>query len=470
MNLQLIMQELKWPGSTAWYWRESAGNYRLIQSTRVSLPLIVALGGGLIASLILGAIPWIGGLLGIVTILGSIGAWWFYLRPRFQVDKNKRGLRASFSNACENLSLGRRLRSDNADLPFITEVDANGGTVEVRIRIATGETINTYQKAGPALAAWAGMWRALVRVDQPGYVKISFQQEDPLAHAQVPLPNSQTGTATDPIFCGLTEFGTGAWLNLAEPATHCLVLGSTRSGKSVFTYSTLFQLAGRPDVIIGGVDPTGILFAPFRASRHAAWQSSGTANMEDAADCLDRLVDEMDRRNAWLAENYRDKIDTFTPDIPMIICILEEFAGITKAAQAQDAREGRKVADRIANRIESSRSRLLAESAKAGIRVITILQRGDAAILGGYERSQMLTKIIFRVDSANSLRMAIDDLPPDYLADGTQSAPGIAITQSPALTGYENQVIRIRSPFIPDYQEYVNRVHAALGTTTGGTP
>ena len=102
--------------------------------------------------------------------------------------------------------------------------------------------------------------------------------------------------------------------------------------------------------------------------------------------------------------------------------------------------------------------------------MITILQRGDAAILGGYERSQMLTKIIFRVDSANSLRMAIDDLPPDYLADGTQSAPGIAIMQSPALTGYENQVIRIRAPFIPDYQEYVNRVHAALGTTTGGTP
>ena len=256
MNLQLILQELKWPGSTAWFWRESPGNYRMLQSARASVPLIVALGGGLLASLVLGAIPWIGGLLGIVAILGSVAGWWLYLRPRFQVDKNERGLRESFSNACENLSLGRRLRSDNAELPFITEVNANGGTVDVRIRIATGETIKTYHKAGPALAAWASMWRAIVRPDQPGFVRISFQQEDPLTHAQVPLPAHQAGTATDLIFCGLTEFGTGAGLNLAEPATHCLVLGSTRSGKSVFTYSTLCQLAGRPDVIIGGVDPT----------------------------------------------------------------------------------------------------------------------------------------------------------------------------------------------------------------------
>src|SRR5699024_12543066 len=47
------------------------------------------------------------------------------------------------------------------------------------------------------------------------------------------------------------------------PGTHTVVAGATRSGKSVFSYVVLSQLARLPFVQVVGVDPSGLLLAPF---------------------------------------------------------------------------------------------------------------------------------------------------------------------------------------------------------------
>jgi hypothetical protein len=76
----------------------------------------------------------------------------------------------------------------------------------------------------------------------------------------------------------------------------------TGSGKSVWTYRLLTQLAASREAIIAGLDPSGLLFRPFVGSKHAEWQVSGVADPEAFAKLLRRLVDEMDYRIRHLRE------------------------------------------------------------------------------------------------------------------------------------------------------------------------
>ncbi|OLM28244.1 hypothetical protein Ae717Ps2_6731c [Pseudonocardia sp. Ae717_Ps2] len=61
--------------------------------------------------------------------------------------------------------------------------------------------------------------------------------------------------------------------------------------------------------------------------------------------------------------------------------------------------------DPIGKRIRALIGRLLAEGAKAGYRLVLIVQRAEAAIVGAFERAMCSLRISFRTDNRASVEL-----------------------------------------------------------------
>ncbi|WP_288833903.1 FtsK/SpoIIIE domain-containing protein [uncultured Corynebacterium sp.] len=233
---------------------------------------------------------------------------------------------------------------------------------------------------------------------------------------------------------------------------HFLITGQTRSGKSVFTYALLSQLALMPHVRVVGVDFSGILMRPFAQRIPDPQVVNGGDDAEKAVQMLTWLKSEMDRRNARLAETSLDKWSEFSPGFPLICCVLEEFPGTVARIKAADA--GKKPADRLLPRWQALVASLMAEGAKAGIRLILIAQRPDAEIVGGAARENMPVRIAFKQSSGEAYRMLYPDIESAEIERVKMQPPGVGMFESPRLSR------RIfKGPYV-DYAAYVRHVRS----------
>lgn len=233
---------------------------------------------------------------------------------------------------------------------------------------------------------------------------------------------------------------------------HCLITGQTRSGKSVFNYALLSQLALMPHVRVVGVDFSGILLRPFAQRIPDPQVVNGGDDVEAAVAVLEWLKGEMDRRNAALSNSYFDKWSKFSPAAPLIVCVLEEYPGTVARLKAADA--GRKPADRLLPRWQALVASLMAEGAKAGIRLILIAQRPDAEIVGGAARENMPLRIAFKQAGAEAYRMMYPDIASPEIERAKMQPPGVGLFESPRLSR------RIfKGPFV-DYADYVRHVRS----------
>lgn len=318
---------------------------------------------------------------------------------------------------------------------------------QLHVRMHDGQTSDMYSRVATAIADTFGVGSCRVARVGPGVVGLQLVVSDPLTQplqlihpelGDVPsqrnfvvLPTFGQVSSTSDIPMGRTEQGRMMNVNLAG-SSHLIFQGQTRSGKSVATYGLLMQVAAMPDVLVAGCDPTGILLAPFHDSRHAEWQAMTTRDIDAHVAVLDRVVDEMDGRNSTLASRYLDKLSSFTHDEPLILVVLEEYPGLLKAAAA--TKRDKDISVRV--------SRLLAEGAKAGIRVLMLVQRADASIVGGAERSNIATRLTLRVDNAAAVRMLHEGLSDDSLAEDMRTnPPGVGLFES------AGPCHRVRTPF-----------------------
>ena len=180
------------------------------------------------------------------------------------------------------------------------------------------------------------------------------------------------------------------------PGPHTVVAGATRSGKSVFSYVVLSQLARLPFVQVVGVDPSGLLLAPFvdAGEEHIALGTS-VDDLNAAVDVLTWTETEMDARIRRLRKLGTDKLVDFTEDMPVLVVVLEEYAGLIAAMEGVDKKK--------VNEVKRIVGRLLREGAKAGITCFTILQRPEANIL--HDRTQYARRVSFRLDNNDSVTM-----------------------------------------------------------------
>jgi S-DNA-T family DNA segregation ATPase FtsK/SpoIIIE len=197
---------------------------------------------------------------------------------------------------------------------------------------------------------------------------------------------------------------------------------------------------------VAGCDPSGLLFRPFADSRHADWQASGVADPEAFAKVLTQLVYEMDRRILELPDD-QDQVE-LGPELPVIVALLEEIAGMYRVCD-QESRD-------LGKLVRSLIGRLLAEGRKAGIRVIMIVQRAEAAVVGAFERAQCAMRISFGVDSVDSVRLLHPAATPAVAEEHFAAPPGIALISAPGVP-----LLRFRSPLVGDYRSYVDVVAAA---------
>lgn len=240
-------------------------------------------------------------------------------------------------------------------------------------------------------------------------------------------------------------------IDLASEA-HCLITGQTRSGKSVFTYSVLSQLALMPHVRVVGVDFSGILLRPFAQRIPDPRVVNGGDDVGAAIRMMAWLKSVMDRRNAALAETTFDKWGEFSSNFPLIVCVLEEFPGTVARIKAADA--GVKSADRLFPKWQSLVSSLMAESAKAGIRILMIAQRPDADVVGGAARENLPVRIAFKQSSSEAYRMMYPDISPDEVEQVKTQPPGVGLFESPRLA---RRVFK--GPYV-DYSAYVRHVRS----------
>lgn len=264
-------------------------------------------------------------------------------------------------------------------------------------------------------------------------------------------------TSSFKVMLGRTERGDDVVIDFADDPFHWLAQGQTRSGKTQLAYCTLAQLcpavvAG--EVVIDGCDSTGVLLGPWSHSQTGT-RATGTGSPMVHAEVLERIAREMDTRITTLTKHRLDKISRFDSNTPLRIVVLEEYAGLLAIAESDDQVNGRKGSDRLEPRIRRAVRRLLQEGAKVGIRVIMLVQRADANLIGGAERDNLALRISFRVDSADALRMLHGPVAAELLT-GFADLPGVGFLQYPG-----QRLIRFRADHIA-YAKYVAVVDAAF--------
>lgn len=243
------------------------------------------------------------------------------------------------------------------------------------------------------------------------------------------------------------------FLNLRD-AWHYGIQGMSRSGKSVLVYGVLAQVAAMPEVVVAGLDPTGVLLGPWTAAPGRDWRATGTGDIPAAAAAVGRIVAEMDRRIASLPDRDLDKLTRFTPAEPILLTVLEEYPGLLAAAEADDEAEGRRSAGRLAPRIRRDVRRLIQEGAKVGVRVVMLAQRMDASIVGGAERSNIGTRVTLRVDNGDAVRMLHPSAPPELVDVMGLARPGQGVVDLPG------EPLRRFKADVIDYGGYLARVRA----------
>lgn len=253
---------------------------------------------------------------------------------------------------------------------------------------------------------------------------------------------------------GVDSDGNNVWVDPFMPY-HLLLSGRTRSGKSSALYVLLAQLVRDPAVFVVGVDQTGIVFSALRDVPGGDLRASTGRDPERVKQVMQDLVTEMDSRIDALLNARLDKLTDFSPDSPLVVVVLEEYAALMQSLAAADRASGVKVADRTATAVESAVLRLAAEGAKVGIRLIISTQHPSSEVLTTAVRSQLVNRISFAQGSIG-LSMVHEDSPDELKAAAPHFRPGEAIAE---LGG--NPPLRFRADFT-DYQGFCGLVDDAL--------
>lgn len=320
------------------------------------------------------------------------------------------------------------------------------------VQVLPGSSPQDLVKKGDRLAATLGHPVRLA-VTGPRTVRVQLVEVDPLDGLR-----RSTGEVTDGgIVVGRLDTGGQAQIDLRD-ASHLAIQGMTRSGKSAFCYTLLSPLASDESVIVGGIDPNRVLLAPWTAQKRSeGWLALGSDPVA-AVDLLGRYVEEMDRRMDVLDTLGIEALREFTPEQPLLVCVLEEFPAMIRAAEGHDA--GAKPADRVGPLIRQRVARLVMEGAKVGIRVVLIAQRMDASIVDGAVRGQFGTRVTFAVDNRDAVEMLHPSTDPDVIDQVRHFPPGRCLF-------WRHRVQNVAQADLTEYPQYRSRLGAPAQSAGG---
>ena len=222
---------------------------------------------------------------------------------------------------------------------------------------------------------------------------------------------------------------------------HCLVAGTTGSGKSVGINATILSLlykAEARDVRLILIDPKMLEMSVYEGIPHLLCPV--VTDMKQAGNALNWAVGEMERRYKLMSKmgvrnlaGYNKKMDdakargelipnpfSLTPDepepldrLPHIVIVIDELADLMMVV-------GKKIEELIARLAQKARA--------AGIHLILATQRPSVDVITGLIKANIPTRISFQVSSKIDSRTILDQMGAEallgqgdmlYLAPGT---------------------------------------------------
>jgi S-DNA-T family DNA segregation ATPase FtsK/SpoIIIE len=219
-----------------------------------------------------------------------------------------------------------------------------------------------------------------------------------------------------PLFLGKDSSGEALVSDLAE-MPHLLIAGTTGSGKSVCINSVIagILLTRRPDEVkMILIDPKMVEMTAFNTIPHL--MSPIVTETHQAVQILEWATVKMDERYALLAEarvkNIRgynslgteqiiERFNPSTPEeeakipkrLPYIVIIIDELADLMMTAPKE---------------IEAYIVRLAQKSRAVGIHIVLATQRPQATVVTGLIKSNMPTRVGFRVAARMDSRIILD--------------------------------------------------------------
>ena len=230
--------------------------------------------------------------------------------------------------------------------------------------------------------------------------------------------------ATSPLTMGMGKDIIGAPMvaDLAK-MPHCLVAGTTGSGKSVginaMILSLLYKAEAR-DVRLILIDPKMLEMSVYEGIPHLLCPV--VTDMKQAANALNWCVGEMERRYKLMSKlgvrnlaGYNKKIDeaaaneekignpfSLTPDepeplerLPYVVIVIDELADLMMVV-------GKKIEELIARLAQKARA--------AGIHLILATQRPSVDVITGLIKANIPTRLSFQVSSKIDSRTILDQM------------------------------------------------------------
>ena len=204
------------------------------------------------------------------------------------------------------------------------------------------------------------------------------------------------------VVLGVNIGGDPVYLDLSK-MPHGLIAGSTGSGKSVCInaiISSILYKAHPDDVKLILVDPKRVEFSRYSGIPHLATPIITEPKMANAA--LKWAVDEMENRyklfEATGVTKYTEYLDEVKTDarlkhIPYIVIIIDELADLMVTTGAE---------------VEESIMRITQKARAAGIHLIVATQRPSVNIISGTIKTNIPTRIAFKVNKSVDSSIILD--------------------------------------------------------------
>jgi|GEM_PF-625353 len=209
------------------------------------------------------------------------------------------------------------------------------------------------------------------------------------------------GPVVFPIGVGVD--GAVLFTDFADPNTcHAIVAGTSGSGKSEFLKSMCASLLARngPETLrLTLIDPKILTFGALSRFPHVS--GPVISDVDEAIECLERAVAEMESRYRQLADegftNLAERMRAGRVDLPFHVIVFDEFADLVLAGKQHKAT------------FESFVARLAAKGRAAGMHLVLATQRPDRTIVTGIIKANLPLKVCLKVTSAVNSQIILDE-------------------------------------------------------------
>jgi DNA segregation ATPase FtsK/SpoIIIE, S-DNA-T family len=282
--------------------------------------------------------------------------------------------------------------------------------------------------------------------DAPDTVKFVIPNDEPAMislRELAELEEFQRYAKDNPLafIVGVDEVNNPIFLSLSK-LVHLLVAGTPGSGKSVFINSliTTLLLNYTPEHLrFVMIDPKQVELHQYNQFPHV---DSVITDMEKAAEVLNQLVKEMERRYTLFAENgtknitlYNQKIEK---PIPYVVCVIDEYADLKDTTPE----------------VEDDIARLGQKARAAGIHLVIVTQRPSVNILSGRIKATIPNAISFNLTNNTNYKTVFGQgIPYSLLGKGD----GVM-----KIEGYPKEYQRFQSTIISPDESQEEKVYRSL--------